>query len=42
MTFLKYFQRYSKKIKNNEKGWQDKVPKAISKMIVKNKMFGYK
>ena len=41
--FLEIFSKdILKKIKNNEKGWQDKVPKAISKMIVKNKMFGYK
>tara|TARA_B100000575_G_scaffold266115_1_gene243192 strand:+ start:7541 stop:8968 length:1428 start_codon:yes stop_codon:yes gene_type:complete len=31
-----------KLIKNNETGWEDKVPKGISDMIIKNKMFGYK
>ena len=29
-------------IKNKKKGWEDKVPSAISKMIIKKKMFGYK
>ena len=41
--FLEIFSKdILKKIKNNERGWEDKVPKGISKMIVKNKMFGYK
>ena len=31
-----------KQIKNNEKGWEDKVPEGISEMIIKKKMFGYK
>ena len=41
--FLEIFSKdILKKIKNNEKGWQEKVPKGISEMIVRNKMFGYK
>ncbi len=41
--FLEIFSKdILKKIKNNEKGWENKVPKSISKMIIKNKMFGYK
>ena len=31
-----------KQIKKNEAGWEDKVPKAVSDMIIKNKMFGFK
>ena len=31
-----------KQIKKNEAGWEDKVPKSVSEMIIKNKMFGYK
>jgi len=31
-----------KQIKNNEAGWEDKVPKAVSNMIIKNKMFGFR
>tara|TARA_Y200000002_G_C22400229_1_gene545312 strand:- start:250 stop:714 length:465 start_codon:yes stop_codon:yes gene_type:complete len=31
-----------KQIKNNHQGWEDKVPKGISEMIIKNKMFGFK
>ena len=41
--YLKIFSKdILKQIKKNEKGWEDKVPKAVSKMIIKNKMFGYK
>ena len=31
-----------KQIKKNQAGWEDKVPKAVSDMIIKNKMFGFK
>ena len=31
-----------KQIKKNEAGWEDKVPNAVSDMIIKNKMFGFK
>ena len=41
--FLKILSKdILKQIKNNEPGWEDKVPKAVSEMIIKNKMFGYK
>ena len=42
-NFLEIFSKdILKKIKKNDKGWEDKVPERISKMIIKNKMFGYK
>ena len=41
--FLKILSKdILKQIKKNEPGWEDKVPKAVSEMIIKNKMFGYK
>ena len=41
--FLEIFSKdILKKIKKNEKDGKIKFQKAISKMIVKNKMFGYK
>ena len=41
--FLKILSKnILKQIKKNENGWEDKVPKAVSEMIIKNKMFGYK
>jgi hypothetical protein len=41
--FLKILSKdILKQIKKNEPGWEDKVPKEVSEMIIKNKMFGYK
>ena len=41
--FLKIFSKdILKQIKNNQSGWEDKVPEGISEMIIKKKMFGYK
>ena len=41
--FLKIFSKdILKQIKDNEPGWEDKVPDGISEMIIKKKMFGYK
>ena len=41
--FLKILSKdILKQIKKNEPGWEDRVPKAVSEMIIKNKMFGYK
>jgi hypothetical protein len=31
-----------KQIKNNTPGWEDKVPKGVSDLIIKKKLFGYK
>ena len=43
MEFLEIFSKdILKQIKNNDKGWEDKVPEGISEMIIKKKMFGYK
>lgn len=31
-----------KQIKNNTPGWEDKLPKGVSDLIIKKKLFGYK
>ena len=42
-NFLKIFSKdILKQIKENQPGWEDKVPEGISEMIIKKKMFGYK
>ena len=42
-NFLKIFSKdILRQIKENQPGWEDKVPEGISEMIIKKKMFGYK
>ena len=41
--FLNIFSKdVLKQIKNNTPGWEDKLPKGASNLIIKKKMFGYK